>query len=158
MADLSQSLQQSLRDAQQDARKRRHEYITLEHFLFALLREPRARQVLEACGANLKKLEQELDTFLKKQIQPMPGRNPVEPEASVALERILTNAEWHAENAGQRKLESGDLLAALLDEPEAYARYVLEQQGVTRLDVLRYISHGIASGAPQQANAGGGGG
>lgn len=156
MPELSQSLQQSLRDAQQDARKRRHEYITLEHLLFALLREPTARQVLQASGANIKKLEQDLDTFLKKQIQSMPGRNQVEPEASVALERVLTNAEWHAENSGQPKLESGDLLAAILDEPESYARYILEQQGVTRLDVLRYISHGISRDTPQeQVNAGG---
>ncbi len=155
MPDLSQSLQQSLRDAQNDARRRRHEYITLEHLLFALLHEGRAREVLKACGANLNKLEQDVETFLKKQIQPLPGRNPIEPEASVALERVLTNAEWHAENAGQPKLESGDLLAALLDEPDSYARYVLEQQGATRLDVLRFISHGITRDTlPDQVPAG----
>lgn len=156
MADFTQSLQQTLRDAFHDARRRRHEYITLEHLLFALLHEGRAREVLQACGANLKKLEQELDTFLKKQIQPVPGRHAIEPEASVALERVLTNAEWHAQNAGQQKLESGDLLAAILDEPESSARYILEQQGVTRLDVLRFISHGISRDTPQeQVNAGG---
>ncbi len=156
MAEFTQSLQQSLRDAMQDARKRRHEYITLEHLVFALLREPRAREILQACGANLKKLEQDLDNFLKKQIQAMPGRNQVEPEASVALGRVLTNAEWHAENAGQSKLESGDLLAAILDESESYARYILEQQNVTGLAVLRFITHGITRDTPQeQVNAGG---
>lgn len=156
MAEFTQSLQQSLRDAFQDARKRRHEYITLEHLLFALLREGRAREILQSCGANLKKLEQDLDTFLKKQIQPLSGRNAVDPESSVALERVLTKADWHAQSAGQKKLESGDLLAAILDEPESYARYVLEQQNVTRLDVLRYISHGISGeGAQEQINAGG---
>ncbi|HZQ06031.1 MAG TPA: ATP-dependent Clp protease ATP-binding subunit ClpA [Anaerolineae bacterium] len=154
MPQFPQSLEQSLRDAQADARKRRHEYITLEHLLLALLREPRARQVLTACGANLKKLEQDLDAFLKKQIEAQPSRAKIEPEASVALERVLTNAEWHAENAGQTKLESGDLLAAILDEPESYARYLLEQQGVTRFDVLRYISHGITRDIPQEALTG----
>jgi ATP-dependent Clp protease ATP-binding subunit ClpA len=150
MPQFPQSLEQSLRDAQNEARKRRHEYITLEHFLLALIRETRARQVLVECGVNLKKLEQDLDAYLKKNVQPLPGRAPVEPEASVALERVLNNAAWHAQSAGQPTMESGDLLAALLDEPESQARYLLEQQGVTRLDVLRYISHGIGREAPQE--------
>lgn len=156
MPEFTQSLQQTLRDAFQDARKRRHEYITLEHLLFALLHEGRAREVLQACGANLKKLEQDLETFLKKQIQPMQGRAQVEPEASVALERVLTNAEFHAESSSAGKIESGDLLAALLEEQESYARYLLEQQNVTRLNVLRFISHGVGSeDAREQVNAGG---
>lgn len=154
MPQFPQSLEQSLRDAQGDARKRRHEYITLEHLLLALLREERARQILKACGANLKKLEQELDTFLKKQVQSVGGRSQVDPEASVALERVLSNAEWHAESSGQTKLESGDLLAAILDEPESYARYLLEQQSITRFDVLRYISHGITRDTPEEARVG----
>ncbi len=157
MAEFTQSLQQTLRDAYQDARKRRHEYITLEHLLVALLHEGRAREILQACGANLKKLEQDVETFLKKQIQPLPGRNQIEPEASVALERVLTNAEFHAESSSSGKIESGDLLAAILQEPESYARYLLEQQNVTRLDVLRYISHGASNATPQeQVNAGAG--
>ncbi len=157
MAEFTQSLQQTLRDAYQDARKRRHEYITLEHLLFALLHEGRAREILTACGANLKKLEQDIENFLKKQIQPLPGRNQIEPEASVALERVLTNAEFHAESSSAGKIESGDLLAAILQEPESYARYLLEQQNVTRLDVLRYISHGASDALPQeQVNAGAG--
>lgn len=157
MAEFTQSLQQTLRDAQNEARKRKHEYITLEHLLFALLHEGRAREVLQACGANLKKLEQDLEAFLKKQIPMLPARVRGDPEPSVVLERVLTNAEWHAQNAGQAKLESGDLLAAMLEEPESYARYVLEQENVTRLDVLRYISHGIGRDTPQeQVNAGAG--
>lgn len=148
MPQIPQSLEQSLRDALADARKRRHEYITLEHFLLALLSEARARTILQACGANLERVAQELEMFLRNRIEALPARSRVEPEASVALERVLTNADWHAQNAGQGRLESGDLLAAILDEPDSYARYVLEQQGVTRLDVLRYISHGIARGAP----------
>ncbi len=143
MPQFQQSLEQSLRDAVNEARRRRHEYITLEHLLYALLREERARQILTACGGNLKLLEQELDAYLKKNLHALPGRGAFEPEASVALDRVLNNAAWHAQNAGEPIIESGDLLAALLDEPEAYARYVLEQQNILRLDVLRYISHGI---------------
>lgn len=155
MPQFQQSLEQSLRDALGEARKRRHEYITLEHMLFVLLREQRARQIITACGGNLKKLEQELDAYLKKNVQPLPGRGAVDPEASIALDRVLNNAAWHASSSGQPVIESGDLLAAILDEPESQARYVLEQQGVTRLDVLRYISHGIERDAPREnVNAG----
>lgn len=143
MPQFSQSLEQSLREAQREAKARRHEFITLEHYLLALTKETRARQVLQACGVNIKQLERDLDTFLKKEIKPAPGRGAVEPEASVALDRVFNTAAWHAQNAAQSNIESGDLLAAILDEQESYARYALEQQGVTRLDVLRYISHGI---------------
>lgn len=150
MAQFQQSLEQSLHDAFNEARKRRHEYITLEHLLYALLREARARQIIAACGGNLDKLERELDAYLKKNLQPLSGRDAVEPEAAVAFDRVLSNAAWHAQSAGQPYIESGDLLAALLDEPEAQARYLLEQQGITRLDVLRYISHSIARDAPRE--------
>ncbi|MBI4672407.1 MAG: ATP-dependent Clp protease ATP-binding subunit ClpA [Chloroflexi bacterium] len=151
MAEFPRSLEQALREAQSEARKRRHEYITLEHFLLALTKESRTRQVLAECGVNLKKLEQDLEAYLKKNVQPLPGRAPVEPEASVALERVLNNAAWHAQSAGQPVMESGDLLAALLDEPESQARYLLEQQGVMRLDILRYISHGIGRATPRES-------
>lgn len=155
MPQFQQSLEQSLRDAQNEARKRRHEYITLEHLLFALLREQRARQIITACGGNVKRLEQELDTYLKKNLQPLPGRGTIDPEASVALDRVLNNAAWHAQSSGQTLIESGDLLAAILDEPESQARFVLEQQGITRFDVLRYISHGIEhDGLRENVNAG----
>jgi len=150
MSQFQESLEQSLRDAFNEARKRRHEYITLEHLLYALLREARARQIIAACGGNFDKLERELDAYLKKNLQPLPGRGAMEPEASVAFDRVLNNAAWHAQSAGQPYIESGDLLAALLDEPEAQARYLLEQQGITRLDVLRYISHGIERDAPRE--------
>lgn len=155
MPQFQQSCEQSLRDAVNEARKRRHEYVTLEHLLFALLREKRAQEVLAACGGNLNKLGQELDTYLKKNIQSMPGRGAVDPEASVALDRVLNTAAWHAQSSGQEIIESGDLLAAILDEPESQARYLLEQQNITRLDVLRYISHGIGQDVPREnVNAG----
>ena len=156
MSQFQKSCEQSLREAVNEARKRRHEYITLEHLLYVLLREKRAREILNACGGDLKKLEQELDAYLKKNIQTMPGRGAIEPESSVALDRVLNTAAWHAQSSGVPIIESGDLLAAILEEPEAQARYLLEQQGITRLDVLRFISHGVANDAPNEnVNVGG---
>jgi ATP-dependent Clp protease ATP-binding subunit ClpA len=134
-------------DALSEARQRRHEYITLEHLLLALSREERAREVLQACGASLKKLQHALDDYLHNNLEQLPADAPVEPEQTVGFARVLSRAVWHAQSAGQMQLESGDLLAALLDEPDSHARYVLEQQGVTRLDVLNYISHGITKDA-----------
>lgn len=140
---LPRSLRQCLAEALADARLRRHEYVTLEHLLSSLLREQRAREILQACGANLKKLQQDVKTYLDKNLQPLPKGVPVEPEQTVGLGRVLSMAYWHAQSAGQEELESGDLLAAILEEKDSQARYMLEQQGVTRLAVLNYISHGI---------------
>ena len=140
-----------MHDAWMDARARRHEFVTLEHLLIALLREERARDILQACGANLKKLEHELKAYLDKKIQPLPGRGQVEPAQTVGLGRVLSMAYWHAQNSGEVQIESGDVLAALLEEKDSHARYLLEQQGVTRLDVLNYISHGVAKDAPRVA-------
>jgi ATP-dependent Clp protease ATP-binding subunit ClpA len=130
-------------DALQLARRRRHEYITLEHLLLALLPEERAREILQACGADLKKLRQDLEIYLNENLEVLPKHLQIEPEQTVGLQRVLSYAVWHAQSAEQEQLESGDLLAALFEEPDSYARYLLEQQGISRLDILSYISHGL---------------
>ena len=146
---VPESLHQCLMEALADARRRRHEYITLEHLLLSLLREKRARDVLLACGADVKKLHADLESYLTKQVETLhvtsllPAHAPVDPEQTIGLRRVLSQAMRHAQISEQAQLESGDILAALLDEPDSYARYLLEQQGITRLDVLNYISHGI---------------
>jgi len=151
---LPESLHKSLRDAFEDARRRRHEYVTLEHLLLALLYEKRAAEILQACGVDLKKLGNNLETYLTKNIEQMPEHIKVEPEQTVALQRVLSRAVWHAQVAEQEQLESGDLLAALFEEPDSYARYLLEQQALTRLDILNYISHGITTHNPAPEMAG----
>ncbi len=154
---IPQSLRQSMVDALADARQRRHEYVTLEHLLLALLREARARDILQACGADLKKIQQELKTYLDKTLPTLPKNARAEPEQTVGLGRVFSLAYLHAQSAGQDHIESGDILAALLEEPDSHARYVLEQQNVTRLAVLNYISHGItqANDAPATASEAG---
>ncbi|MFN8458476.1 MAG: Clp protease N-terminal domain-containing protein, partial [Anaerolineae bacterium] len=141
---IPDSLRQCLIDALAEARQRRHEYVTLEHLLLALLREERARDILQACGVNLKKLRQELEAYLNENLEQLPANLEFEPEQTVGLRRVLSRAVWHAQVAEQAELESGDLLASLFEEADSYARFLLEQQDVTRLDVLNYISHGVA--------------
>ncbi len=145
---IPESLRQCLVDALEMTRQRRHEYITLEHLLLALTHEKRAADILRACGADLKKLRGDLGRYLEQTLEPLP--EPVEPEQTVSLRRVLSQAMWHAQAAEQEVIESGDILAALFEEPESQARYLLEQQGVTRLAVLSYISHGFAS-EPEEA-------
>ncbi len=146
---LPESLRESLVEAVEIARKYRHEYVTLEHLLFALIHEARAAEVLRACGADLKILFDELEIFLDEGLEVLPAHiTAVDPAETIGLRRVLSNAIWHAQIAEQEQVESGDLLAAILEEPESHARYLLEQQGITRLDVLNYISHGISSFGP----------
>ncbi|MBI5300788.1 MAG: ATP-dependent Clp protease ATP-binding subunit ClpA [Chloroflexi bacterium] len=151
---IPESLRQCVNDALKQARQRRHEYLTLEHLLLAMLREERTRQILQGCGADLNKLKHDLETWLEKNMTQLPRNSKSDPEQTVGLGRVLSLAMWHAQNAAQKEIESGDILAALLEEPDSHARYLLEQQGVTRLDVLNYISHGIAKDEPAKQVAG----
>src|SRR5438067_3371030 len=150
---IPESVHRCIVAALQDAGRRRHEYITLEHLLLAMLSEKRTREILLACGARLDPLRLELETYLGARVERLPGSAPVEPRQTIGFRRVLSQAMWRAQVAEQSQLESGDLLAALLDEHDSHARFLLEQQGVTRLDVLNFISHGItrAQGAPQPA-------
>ena len=152
---IPQSLRTSFTEAVNDARTRRHEFITLEHLLLALLREERARAILKACGADLKKLHGDINQYLDKNVQALSRNVRAEPQQTVALNRVLSRAVWHAQNAGMEQIESGDLLAAMLDEPDSHARFALEQNGVTRLAVLNFISHGIAKDEPAKEIVGG---
>lgn len=151
---IPNSLRQCMNDALKDARQRRHEHITLEHLLLAMLREERTREILQACGVNLNRLKADLETYLDQNLEPLPRNIKFEPEQTVGVERVLSLALWHAQNAQQKQLESGDILAALLEEQDSHARYLLERQGVTRLDVLNYISHGIAKDEPAKQTIG----
>ncbi len=148
---ITKSLRQSMVDAVADAGRRRHEYVTLEHLVLAMLNEKRTRDILQACGANLSSLRHDLEAYLANKIEPLPKDVRIEPEQTVGVGRVLSRAYWHAQSAGQEEMESGDLLAALFEEKDSHARYLLEQQGVTRLAVLNYISHGEEEQVPSAA-------
>ena len=140
---LPESLRRSVLNAVEEAHRRRHEYITLEHFLHALIREERTVEILRACGADLTKLRHDLETHLNETHETLPTGFNYEPEETIGMRRVLSRAIWHAQSAAQDQIESGDILAALLEEADSPARYFLEQQGITRIDVLNYISHGF---------------
>ncbi|HRV92793.1 MAG TPA: ATP-dependent Clp protease ATP-binding subunit ClpA [Anaerolineae bacterium] len=152
---IPESLRQCLVTAMREARRRQHEYVTLEHLLLALTYDKRTVEIMNACGVDLISLQHDLETYLDENMEKLPDGFDLEPEETMGVQRVLSRAVWHAQSAEQERLESGDILAALLEEPDSYARFVLEEQGLTRLDVLNYISHGVsrfdADPAPEMA-------
>ncbi|RME29736.1 MAG: AAA family ATPase, partial [Deltaproteobacteria bacterium] len=137
------TLQESFAKALTEARRRRHELITPEHVLYAMLENAKAVEILKACGADLDVLGKQLDAYLDSLDQVPEGRE-FDIEQTVALTRILQRAAVHVQSSGKGRIEEGDILAALFREPESYAVYLLKLQGITRLDILDYISHGVA--------------
>jgi ATP-dependent Clp protease ATP-binding subunit ClpA len=141
MVTVSKDLQQTLQAAVGEARRRRHEYVTLEHLLHAMTKDKVASEVLLACGADLKLLEKELEEYLDRTLESVSGTQ--DPEQTAAFQRVLQRAAWHVQGSGRTELNAGDVLVAITRERGSHAVYLLEKQGVRRLDILQYISHGI---------------
>ena len=141
MVTVSKELQQTLQNAVAEARRRRNEYVTLEHLLHAMVKDKVAAEVLVACGADLSLLEKELTEYLDRTLEA--GEAEQEPEQTAAFQRVLQRAAWHVQGTGRTELNAGDVLVAITREKGSHAVYLLEKQGVRRIDILQYISHGI---------------
>jgi len=131
---------ESIRRAFHLAADRRHDLVSLEHLLRALLDDPSASQALRACGVQLSDLAASLDEVLASAFVPMPGRTPVKPESTVGFDRVVERAVLHAASSSAAQVESGALLVFLLQETDSHAAYFLRQQGVDRLTLLRVLS------------------
>ena len=140
---FSASLELILSVAYREATSRRHTHLTLEHLLYALAHDPDGENILAACGGDLPALRRALDHFLQSVERFSRGARS-EPEQTLAFRRVLQTAVLHVQSAGRDEVRSGDVLAAVLQQPKSYAAQLLESQGITRLDVLNYISHGIS--------------
>jgi ATP-dependent Clp protease ATP-binding subunit ClpA len=142
MVTVSKELQATLQSAVGEARRRRHEYVTLEHLLHAMTKDKVATEILLACGADLKSLEKDLEEYLDRTLESLPGRAQ-DPEQTAAFQRVLQRAAWHVQGSGRTELNAGDVLVAITRERGSHAVFLLDKQGVKRLDILQYISHGI---------------
>ncbi len=140
---IAKELQASIRYALSEAKRMRHEYLTLEHLLLALLKDTRTREVLRACGANVKRLQENLENFLMETVEQLPEGVDSEPQQTIGVERVLQRAAFHALSSSQKVMDGPDVLVALFREEESHALFLLKQEGISRLDVLNYISHGI---------------
>src|SRR5262245_21889360 len=141
---ITRELQATLELAADEAIKRRHEFLTLEHLLYALLLDKVAKDVIYNCGGDIDLLRRDLEEFFKESIQPLPRGVDRYPEQTPAYERVISRAMEQAEASSQDKVDGGNILAALFGENHSHAKYLLEKQGITRLDILNYISHGIS--------------
>ncbi|HSK09195.1 MAG TPA: AAA family ATPase [Vicinamibacterales bacterium] len=141
---FSAAVEMLLHIAYREAVSRRHTTLTLEHLLYVLTHDLEGERILAACGAELPRLRRELDTFLQSSVEQFPRGMEKEPEQTRAFRRVLQTSVLHVQSAGKPEVNAGDLVAALLQQTNSYACQVLEAQGVTRLDVLNFISHGIS--------------
>ena len=141
---LSHDLAIAFLVASQEARSRRHEYLTLEHVLYAMLSNSSGRRILYHCGANLKDLKFSLEDFFSNHLEAMPEGFSEDPVQTKGLQRVIQHAIRHARSAGKKEIDIGDILAAMYVEGDSHATYFLRLQGVERIDVLNYISHGIS--------------
>jgi ATP-dependent Clp protease ATP-binding subunit ClpA len=150
---FSAALEIVLTVAYREATSRRHTHLTLEHLLYALAHDLDGERILAACGADLPQLRKDLDKYLKESVEQFSRGQQKEPEQTLAFRRALQTAVLHVQSAGRQEVQSGDVLAATLQQ-KSYAAELLAAQGVTRLDVLEYITHGISK-IPPAAPSGG---
>jgi len=128
-----------------DATKRRHEYLTAEHILFALLHDDAGSDIIIGCGGDVERLKHAVESYYTNHIPLVPAGKRVNPQPAVGFQRVIERAVHHVHAAEKTEVEAGDLLAALYGEPESFAAHYLEMEGITRLDVLNYISHGVSN-------------
>ena len=140
---FSASLEIVLAIAYREAVSRRHAYLTLEHLLFALAHDQEGERILTACGAELPKLRKELNEYLDSVLEQMKRGREREPEQTAAFRQVLRTAVLHVQSAQRAEVNAGDVLAAMLQQDKSHAARLLSAHGITRLDVLDYISHGI---------------
>ena len=141
---ISKDLEITLGHALSEARQRRHEYLCAEHVLFALLDDTYGRSILVHCGANIDALRRQLDEFLADELEAVPEDQELIIQQTTAFERLMQRALTHVNSSGKSEADEGDILAAMFEEEGSHAVYFLEEEGVTRLDILNYISHGIS--------------
>src|SRR3954468_17133938 len=144
---ISKELESTIQLAFDEARRRRHEFVTLEHVLFALTKDPVAVKILKAAGADLKKLQKDLEQFFEENMPELPEGpegSVREPQQTAAFWRALQRAAMHVQSSGKEFIDGGNLLVAFYRERDSHAVWLLEQQGVRRLDVLNFIAHGIS--------------
>jgi ATP-dependent Clp protease ATP-binding subunit ClpA len=149
---IAQELEVSLHMAFVEARQQRHEFITVEHLLLALLDNPSASEVLKACAANIEDLRKSLTQFIKENTPTVGGTDDVDTQPTLGFQRVIQRAIMHVQSTGNGKKEvtGSNVLVAIFGEKDSHAVYYLHQQGVTRLDVVNFIAHGIRKSDPPE--------
>ncbi|NJD25199.1 MAG: ATP-dependent Clp protease ATP-binding subunit ClpA [Betaproteobacteria bacterium] len=146
---IAQELEVSLHMAFVEARQKRHEFITVEHLLLALLDNPSAAEALRACGGKVDPLRKELGNFIGEHTPTVSGEDDIDTQPTLGFQRVIQRAILHVQSSGKKEVNGANVLVAIYGEKDSHAVYFLQKQGVTRLDVVNFISHGISK-VPQQ--------
>ena len=141
---ISKELEGTLNTALKEAKSRRHEYVCLEHLLYALLQDKDASGAIINCGGDIDRLRKGLEEFFQAHLETLPGGSDHQPQQTLSFHRVLQRAVIHAQSAEKKEINGGNLLIAMFREPDSYAVYLLQEQGITRFDLVNYISHGIS--------------
>ena len=145
---IAQELEVSLHMAFVEARQKRHEFITVEHLLLALLDNPSAQEVLKACAAKVDELKKSLAEFIEQHTPIVAGDGEVNTQPTLGFQRVIQRAILHVQSSGKKEVTGANVLVAIYGEKDSHAVYYLHQQGVSRLDVVNFISHGISKASP----------
>ena len=145
---IAQELEVSLHMAFVEARAKRHEFITVEHLLLALLENPSAQEVLKACAAKIDELKKALSEFIEQHTPIVAGDGEVNTQPTLGFQRVIQRAILHVQSSGKKEVTGANVLVAIYGEKDSHAVYFLHQQGVSRLDVVNFISHGISKATP----------
>ena len=151
---IAQELEVSLHMAFMDARQKRHELITVEHLLLAMLDNPSASDVLKSCGANIEKLRTDLSDHIEEHTPIVEGSDEVDTQPTLGFQRVIQRAMLHVQSSGKKEVTGANVLVAIFGEKDSHAVYFLHQEGVARLDIVNFIAHGISKVAESNENEG----
>jgi ATP-dependent Clp protease ATP-binding subunit ClpA len=141
---ISKDLEATLNLALKEAKSRRHEYVSLEHLLYALLRDPDGKSAIVACGGDIERLNKALTEFFDGQMEKLPAGLDRDPQQTLSFHRVLQRAVIHAQSAERKEVNGANILIAMFREADSYAVYLLEEQGISRFDLVNYVSHGVS--------------
>jgi ATP-dependent Clp protease ATP-binding subunit ClpA len=146
---IAPEVQTCFRQAIFDAKSMRHEYLTVEHVLLALTRGPKTEKILVTCGADVKRLRKRLEKFLAETVERLPDSVSADAQQTIGIERVLQRAAIHALSADKNVIDGADILVAMFREEDSHALFLLQQEGITRLDLLNHLNAEI----PKQGSA-----
>ncbi len=141
---ISKELEATLHLAFTEAKRQRHEFICVEHLLYALLQDKDASAAIVSCGGDIARIKKKLEEFFQTHLESLPEGLEHEPQETIGFHRVLQRAVIHAQSAEKKQIHGGNLLVALFREPDSYAVYLLEEEGMDRFDIVNYISHGVS--------------
>jgi len=149
---LSSELEFCLNEAFQSAREARHEFMTVEHLLLAILDTPKVREVLRACGADVGRLKKALEQFIAETMPRLPEDDEREVAPTLGFQRVLQRAVFHVQSSGRKEVTVANVLVAIFSEKQSHAAFLLSEQDIARLDVVNYISHGLSKVAHERSD------